>query len=350
MKKIKEEIIYKNEYSYSAWPSVVEAKNGDFLVAFSEAQRRYKVTHQDPTFHNVILRSSDKGKTWDKFPLVVPNYNFYGMDDPGLVSLRNGTLIMNTYQTLHLPAPLSEIPGYKEYKKHEPFPWAYHIGGTYLHFSYDFGYTWQETVKVNISPFKMGATLRGIVELEDNSLILGCYDESGPDLPFSFILRSKDGGKTWGEPIVIARDKEIGFYEPALLFLPEGKIIAHLRTHQPGDWHLYQTVSLDNGDSWSKPEKTPIWGHPAHLLLLKDRGILCTYGYRKPPYGIRACLSCDGGKTWDIKKEIIIRSDFPNGNLGYPTSLELEKNCIFTTYYGEDKDGVTCIWGTFWRI
>jgi len=32
------------------------------------------------------------------------------------------------------------------------------------------------------------------------------------------------------------------------------------------------------------------------------------YGHRRPPYGQRACLSCDNGQTWDLDHKYILAS------------------------------------------
>ena len=50
------------------------------------------------------------------------------------------------------------------------------------------------------------------------------------------------------------------------------------------------------GRTWSQPIKTAMWGFPAHLLELRDGRILCTYGYRRKPYGVRASISKDGAR------------------------------------------------------
>jgi hypothetical protein len=302
----------------------------------------------------MITRSYDQGKTWTD-PQVVPNYDFYGMDDPGITQLSNGDLLVNAFRYHIVPKELARKNSqYGDHVFSQPFTWAHAPDGTFVFRSFDEGYTWAEITQINISPFHSGCTLRPIVELSNGTLLLPCYDEwremmgLGPSI--SFVVKSKDGGKTWGEPSIIAEDNVIGFYEPALLALPDGKIIAMLRTHAPGDWHIYQCHSYDAGATWSEPKKTPIWGYPAHLLHLHDGRILCTYGHRKFPYGIRACLSYDNGEKWDIKNEIIIRDDLPNADLGYPTSIQLEDGTIFTVYYGQDEDGVTCIQGSFYRI
>ena len=74
---------------------------------------------------------------------------------------------------------------------------------------------------------------------------------------------------------------------------------------------------------------------------------MCTYGLRTAPFGIRACLSVDGGRTWQTDGEIVVRDDLPNGDLGYPTTIEYEPGKLFVIYYGQAQDGITCIQGTY---
>lgn len=97
--------------------------------------------------------------------------------------------------------------------------------------------------------------------------------------------------------------------------------------------------------------QTPIWGYPADLHLLKDGRILASYGYRRPPYGIRACISDDQGRTWQVKNEITLRDDLPNADLRYPTTAELADGALLTVYYGRDvKNEVTCIQEVLWKL
>ena len=112
-----------------------------------------------------------------------------------------------------------------------------------------------------------------------------------------------------------------------------------------------------------KPFATPLWGHPPSLALLSDGRVLCTYGYRRPPYGQRACLSNDG-VHWDLQDELVLRDDAPNADLGYPASIELEPGTILTVYYQPDVPAGTIqqmnppdpqrtkpgILGTIWKV
>jgi hypothetical protein len=85
-----------------------------------------------------------------------------------------------------------------------------------------------------------------------------------------------------------------------------------------------------------------------------------SYGYRRPPYGVRACLSKDNGKTWDLENEIVLRMDggtregearkVIDWDLGYPVSLELADGRIFTVYYMNSGGSNCYIAGTFWEL
>ena len=57
--------------------------------------------------------------------------------------------------------------------------------------------------------------------------------------------------------------------------------------------------------------------------------------------------SHDERKTWDLQNEIIIRNDGLHGDLGYPSSVEIEDKVILTTYYFHSLEGVRFIGGSF---
>jgi sialidase-1 len=138
--------------------------------------------------------------------------------------------------------------------------------------------------------------------------------------------------------------------EPHMLQLKTGRVIMMIRAtaHPYNDLDprcvLWESYSDDNGKTWVAPFATSLWGSPPHLVLLADGRVLCTYGYRRPPYGQRACLS-DDGLNWSLREEVVLRDDAPNGDLGYPASVELERGVILTVYYQPDVPP-----GTFQRM
>lgn len=117
-----------------------------------------------------------------------------------------------------------------------------------------------------------------------------------------------------------------------------------------GTRRLHQVESLDDGASWSAPRPLPIEGYPAHLLDLGEDGLLMTFGWRLPDFGIRAIRSRDEGQTWEMEGIIQIRGGLPGKNLGYPATIAPGDGTLFTVYYGEDTDLVTCIMATRWRL
>jgi sialidase-1 len=170
----------------------------------------------------------------------------------------------------------------------------------------------------------------------------------------AFVLRTEDDGDTWKCLAMAPGDERISFSETALGANTEGHVIALMRTAESADkqvsGRLYQTTSTDRGKTWSPPADTGLWGYPAHFLRLPDGRLVATYGYRRAPMGIRACLSRDGGKTWDVKSEIVLRADGAGsgGDLGYPITQRLPDGTLATIYYFNAADNVTHVCLTRW--
>ena len=381
--------VFRDKYRYVLGPSIAVTNQGDWLVAFSlgvmrevteRLPRAWKHPPSDPSYQNVITRSSDQGKTWD-VPRVYPGYNWTSAECPGLAVLSDGTVLASVYIRQFYPAEtgkkkmdqlLGAVP-------RDPYPWVSTHRGTFVHRSTDGGRTWDETVKVNTGPYISGYSPKGAVELPDGTVLLPLgpgdpfFDEyfdarSIPGQPsmgnerdeadnivpgkgVSFVAVSKDSGLTWLETREMARDPGVNFFEPCLTRLNSGRLISHSRSSEKsGGLHLYQVTSDDDGHTWSEPRRLPIWGYPAHIVQLPDGRVLTVYGHRREPFGIRACVSPDDGETWDIDNEIIIRDDLGSSNLGYPTSIVLEDGTVFTVYWGEDADGVTTIQGSYYKV
>ena len=85
-------------------------------------------------------------------------------------------------------------------------------------------------------------------------------------------------------------------------------------------------------------------------MRVDDGRILCTYGYRRKPFGVRCCISNDDGRSWDSNREIILRDDCPTWDCGYPFTIQLDIGSLFTVYYIVDQDGTRHIAGTHWDL
>ncbi len=107
---------------------------------------------------------------------------------------------------------------------------------------------------------------------------------------------------------------------------------------------LYIKISEDYGMTWSTPECIGVNGTPPHLLLHSSGALICSYGRRAVPYGERAAVSYDFGKTW--ADEYILDERPTDKDLGYPTTAELDDGTLVTVYYqkleGDSNASLLC--------
>ena len=174
----------------------------------------------------------------------------------------------------------------------------------------------------------------------------------------NYVWRSADSGSTWrlypmGSQVFALECNETGMVE-----VSPGCILAHTRNdHRP----LVERWSYDGGVTWTDPLSTGVHGWPAHLLKLHDGRILCAYGRRMEPGGVRAVLSEDGGQTWDLDNEVVLRDDAGyasslkggfgwRADVGYPVSVQLPDDSILTAYYITESDRITHTAVTRWEV
>lgn len=364
--------IYSDPHVYSAHPHGVRLASGGIIVVFNRVPRREVILHppQDPAYENVLVRSADDGVTWSS-PSVVPDYGWQGVECAGLTQVRGGRVLLNQWRFRWYPLPLA-----RKRAASEPIdfpetwigalaasleldsgaalardpehlaPWARGLGGTFAHLSDDGGETFGKTARIDTAPFSGGYGMRGAIELSDGMLVLPFSDV--PAYERIFVVRSRDRGLSWEAPIPAAAADNREFEEPAPLLLPSGHILLMLRENVART--MFTILSEDGGTTWSTPVPTGIDGYPAHLLQLADGRILCTYGFRRPPFSIRAVISDDGGKSWQVERVMTIRGGLPNKDLGYPFTLALPGGAFLSIYYAQGPDGITGIHATEWRL
>ena len=374
---MKEIIIYKNDSEYSSFPSIIITKKNEILVAFRVAgkfsvksAKRDLVTHHDYDSTIKTISSNDGGFTWDR-STIKNIYDFdknLGVNDPGLTLLSNDELLLRVCVLYVVPANKRSTLIGSIISHREEHNLIASIRGNLIFKSFDSGINWETLCFVEDSKIRPFCSRESIIELKDKTLLLSGYRGAPYMSDSSILLRSYDGGRNWGDESSILLDPNnflgqhyaTNYNETSILSLGEGHIIALARSDSTfyndkkkyipvgGVGELTFTESYDNGLSWYPPTPTGIFGQPAHLLLLNDGRILTTYGYRKKPYGIRAKISKNKGKSWS--KEIIIKDDGLSWDLGYPSSIETNSKEILTVYYTHDSNGVRYIVGKHWRL
>jgi len=328
--------VYESQSEYCAWPSLTRTSTGDLIVLFTRSEE-----HLGPNGAIMLSRSTDNGQTWLR-PVVL-------LDSPiddresGITSLRDGRIIGHFWSTFHTKESYEKLPvnAYRrevldrwiEFVEQPRYREAEKRSGAWSAMSSDGGRTWSEL-------FRGFDSVHGGIELSTGGLLLASY-RTTPDSIVVHAADSATGPWRYLASLASPQPDSLSFGEPHLLQLPSGRVIMMIRaTARPYNDQdprcvLWESYSDDRGKTWVTPFATPLWGFPPHLALLSDGRVLCTYGYRRPPYGQRACLSSDG-VHWDLRDELILRDDAPNGDLGYPASIELEPGIVLTVYYQPD--------------
>ena len=374
IRTIESKVICKQKGRYIGWPTIGKMPDGELLVVFSGDRD----AHVDPFGKTFLTRSGDSGQTWGEPALI----NDTPLDDrdTGICICRDGIVVVSWF-TSHYEDEvyLRMCPRGEEERWRKKLglvtmdtirEWAgeslvngRYALGRWIRRSSDGGHTWG-------APTRIPPTApHGPIELADGRLMfvgIGTRQKRAERNGDILATESRDQGQTWS---VIARidmfpeykgdapDGHAYLCEPHVVEVTPGRLLAMARheeiPHEEGRGRsvLWQFTSDDGGHSWTEPKPTDILGKPPHLTNLADGRILVTYGYRHEPYGQRACVSSDGGETWDYDHEIILRDDAPNGDLGYPASVQLDDGTVMTVYYQQDQPGEkTCLITTHWDI
>ncbi|WP_158554781.1 sialidase family protein [Methylovirgula sp. 4M-Z18] len=349
-------------FAYCAHPHLAVAADGTFLLVFNRAPRRSITLHppQDPEYRNVLMRSSDEGRSWSA-PAVVPDYDWSGVECAGLTALRDGRILLNQWRFEWLPLPLAraierhdlvmpdalmrdlvvspelDVFAAGGEAAHQACSSARGGGVCAVHCSDDGGRSFCHTARIDIAPFSGGYGMRGAIELPDGDILLPLSDV--PHYRTVFTVRSSDRGARWSKPQLIAKGAGHAFEEPAGLLLPSGRVLVILRDNVSRV--LHSIASDDHGANWSAPVPTGIEAYPAHLLALPSGVIACAAGRRAAPFGIVLHLSDDDGHSWGPPLTLI--DDLPTKDLGYPTLARRANGELFVVYYARDAEGVTGI-------
>ncbi|TDE10178.1 sialidase family protein [Jiangella asiatica] len=154
----------------------------------------------------------------------------------------------------------------------------------------------------------------------------------------SFMTPISDDGQAVSEKAGSPRFGAHRYFYPRPLALRSGRLIATVRCQRDPTSVLWTELfeSMDGGRTWQFLSRVNDWGAPGDICELSDGRIVCVYGYRLPPYGIRYRVSDDGGRTWG--SELILRDDGGSWDLGYPRVFEVDPGRCLAIYYFNRKD------------
>ncbi|GGA65718.1 hypothetical protein GCM10011385_19490 [Nitratireductor aestuarii] len=343
-------VVYRNEEAFSSHPflgGLWRVVNGDLVLAFMKADCTYvsggDVNHDKITMSRrqmCAIRSGDNGATWDSENLVP----IFETPEPAIAAEApldpEEPFDMDSADTIVAmgSSPALLVADAK--------PW--------MRISTDGGRSWRRPFKLPMNHFASLSGHGSFVRRQDGMWLAALSAASSDGWRRRALLYgSRDGADwnflSWITPPVFDDEMDAPhtgtprfwahrYFYPRPICLRDGRILVSVRSQRDPTGALWTEIfeSQDHGRTFHFLSRVNDWGAPGDLLELADGRIVCVYGYRLKPYGIRGRVSSDGGRTWD--DEFILRDDGGSWDLGYPRVLELEPNRLLAVYYMNRAD------------
>ena len=304
-------------------PHLFKMPNGDIHLAF----------HKDGDIdgaERVVLRSSDKGKTWSHLPVPVNRHEAVGCLRDGTVLVYDDYAFRKEGDTFVGQMCVSKDGG----KTFGPCELAVFsrpanqasraISAKRLDRYTATAAKWSDQLS--------HALWRSVLEKPDGTLIACAHTKYQGDKNLRCVCyHSTDKGRTWGSESTIAYDPKAageGFVEPVMSFCSNGDVLCIMRHG------LWQARSKDGGKTWGPYKTLAVRGVDPDLCLLSNGVLACSYG--RP--GNRIMFSADGtGRQWTDRLEIFeYQSRGTPWSFGYTGITEVEPGKLLYVYDRRD--------------
>ena len=341
----KAKIIMSNsdsKHNYFGWPTVAKLKDGKIMAGASG----FRLQHVCPFGKAVVSYSFDNGETYTPPAPVIDT----PLDDrdAGICPFGEKGVIVTSFN--------NTADFQKDYNKDSEYVQRYldtvtkedeekYLGANFR-ISYDNGITFGELIPSPVT------SPHGPTELRDGTVLWVGNNFHNYEAGLEVVEINTKTGESEYVGIITSDEEGLVLAEAHLLELPDGKLICHARGEGGDRFTIYQSFSEDRGRTWTKPERLldETGGAPPHLIMHSSGVLICTYGRRKPPYGIMAMVSTDCGKTWE-KDLMLYESKFDEDDLGYPSTIELADGSMITVFYAPASEDSHCeIFQQKWTI
>jgi len=343
--------VYKEKGRFGGWPANhgIWIWDNEIVVGFSRGfykdlgPERHNIDREKPEEH-LLARSLDGGATWAienpaaKGFLIPQGEALHGTELPG-VAIKPAVDCPGGFDFMHdgfaLTARMSSA----------------NAGESRFYYSYDRAKTWQGPYKLSLFGQKgvMARTDYIVFGPSECMLFLTASKSDGKE-GRPFCARTVDGGLTWTFVGWIGPEPSGYAIMPATVRLGDNTLLSAIRVKEGDKSWVDAYRSEDRGATWTyagRPAPNTGEGNPADMVVLKDGRVCITYGYRTAPFGMRARISADGGKTWG--DEIHLRDDGSGRDIGYPQTVQRQDGKLVTIYYFESApDPERYIAATIW--
>lgn len=341
---------------YHGWPTLTRRRNGELLVVCSGGRE----AHVCPFGRVEMLRSHDDGKTWT-WPQVLLDSPIDDRD-AGVMETAAGSVLVTTYTSLAFEPilaaaetrsagdtrawPVEKLKRWQAARDRLNPQQRQKELGVWLIRSTDGGITWSGRYDSLVN------SPHGPVQLSGNRVLYAGKELWSPAQRNGVCL-SIDDGQTWqwlAEIPTRKGDNHKEYHELHAVEAADGRIVVHIRNHnQANAGEILQSESTDGARTWSEPRPIGVWGHPSHLMRLRDGRLLMTYGHRRKPIGNQARVSDDNGKTWS--EALLVSDDGVSTDLGYPSTVQLADGSLLTVWYEVTKESrVAVLRQGKWRL
>jgi sialidase-1 len=326
---------------YFGWPTVARLEDGRLVVASSGL----RTEHVCPWGKTVLNFSDDDGRTWSP-PQVIQD-SAIDDRDAGVIGLGGARLLVSWFRSdTRQYAGASWIPEAERAKWQEVLAtWTDDMVkgllGSWILRSEDGGSTWGEPIRVPVS------TPHGPIRLRSGDLLYLGKEYGYPAEKVRGMIatcRSRDDGLTWERlgtvPVCPATDP-VNYHEPHVLELPSGRLLGIIRIQDHSGKTLaaagiphFSMMQTESDDGGVTWTQARPLGFPGSPphLLRHSSGVVVL------TYGYRlAPFGQRAALSYDDgvtwEHDWIIRDDGPDSDLGYPSTVEMADGSLFTVAY-----------------
>lgn len=347
---IRHVLVSKEDGRFADWPANhgIWSWGDEILVGFSRGTYKdrgpyHHIDHDRPE-EFLLARSLDGGLTW-KVETPQPPGALAGT--PGM---RHGKMPPGLPE--ERPADLKEPIDFA----HPDFALTVRMENSNndvsrYYYSYDRGHNWRGPFRLPLFDQKgvMGRTDYLVNSPRDAILFLTASKTNSRE-GRPFCARTEDGGLTWRFLSFIGPEPSGYAIMPSTVRVSPTDLVTTIRRKDGSKSWIDAYASHDEGRSWSlvsTPEPDTGEGNPPSLTKLPGGRLCLIYGVLTRPFGIRARLSGDAGKTWS--DAISLRDDGGSSDVGYVRSVVRPDGKVVAVYYFSDTTGPTrYIGATIW--